>query len=147
MRFYLRRLSFQLLAVPAKLRSLFQSAKVRRSIAGEVNMHRNPRTFSSCFGTLSTKEIASVFASLVRYPLRVYENNKAYTISTRAEMIRKYPSIFTKSSRQAILAQSPDCLFANGQGVMVADGRIWFRKDPDGKMRIVTLNIVSDDPK
>lgn len=83
------------------------------------------------------------FAALIQYPLHVHEGNGGYEIPNRAEMIRKYPLIFTADSKRAILLQTPECLFGNGQGVMAAGGRIWFQKQSDGKMRIITLNIIS----
>ncbi len=81
------------------------------------------------------------FAALVQYPLKVYGAG-TFEIRTPAEMTRKYASIITPSARQAILDQSSDCLFGNGQGVMAARGRVWFQKQPDGKMKIITLNII-----
>jgi len=82
------------------------------------------------------------FASLIKYPVHVYGKNEAYEIATPAEMVRRYSSIITTESQQAIVAQSPDCLFGNGEGVMAGGGRIWFQKQADGQMRIVTLNII-----
>lgn len=81
------------------------------------------------------------FAALVQYPLYVYGAD-TFEIKTPSEMIRKYSSIITPSARRAILNQSPDCLFGNGQGVMAAHGRVWFQKQADGKMKIITLNII-----
>jgi hypothetical protein len=81
------------------------------------------------------------FAALVQYPLNVYGAG-TFKIRTPAEMIRKYASIMTPGAREAILDQSPDCLFGNGQGVMAASGRVWFQKQPDGKMKVITLNMI-----
>jgi len=82
------------------------------------------------------------FASLVQYPLHVYGASEPTEISSPAELLHKYTMIITPDAREAILAQSPDCLFGNGQGVMAAGGRVWFQKQEDGKFKIVTLNII-----
>ncbi len=82
------------------------------------------------------------FASLVQYPLHVYGASEKAEINSSAELLHKYTMIITPDARKAILAQSPDCLFGNGQGVMAAGGRVWFQKQEDGKFKIVTLNVI-----
>ena len=51
----------------------------------------------------------------------------------------------TSRVRHAILAQSASCLFANGQGVMIGRGQIWFQEQSDGKMKIITINLGAPD--
>ncbi len=81
------------------------------------------------------------FASLVHYPLHVLDGSHANEISTPADLIRKYPSILTPDVRHAIRSQSPTCLFANGQGVMIGRGQIWFQEESSGNMKIYTINL------
>jgi hypothetical protein len=57
------------------------------------------------------------------------------------DLIRKYPSIVTSTMKQAILAQDPKCLFANGQGVMIDHGQIWFAEQDRGMMKIITITV------
>jgi hypothetical protein len=83
------------------------------------------------------------FASLVQYPVHIFGGKKGKEIRTRADLIRSYSSIMTPDFKHAILAQPSECLFANGQGVMVGGGRIWFQKQSDGAMRIITFNLIS----
>lgn len=80
--------------------------------------------------------------SLIHYPLRVYGANEAYEIASPADLLRRYSTLFTPDARKAILSQSPDCLFGNGQGVMAAGGRVWFQKQENGEFKIVTLNLI-----
>ena len=81
------------------------------------------------------------FTSLVHYPLHVLDGNHGTEISTPADVIRKYPSILTPDVRNAIRAQSPGCLFANSQGVMIGRGQIWFQEESSGNMKIFTINL------
>jgi len=85
------------------------------------------------------------FALLVQYPVRVLEGTHSTDISNATELTRRYPMIMTSGVRRAILAQSPSCLFANGQGVMIGRGQIWFQQQSDGAMRIVTINLSAPD--
>jgi hypothetical protein len=54
------------------------------------------------------------FSSLVQYPVRVFERTYAIKITTRADLIQRYPLIMTSAMKRAILAQSAECLFGNG---------------------------------
>lgn len=82
------------------------------------------------------------FATLAHYPLHVYGPRGATEISNPTELLHQYSRLITPDARRAIIAQSADCLFGNGQGVMAAGGRLWFQKQNDGRFELVTLNIV-----
>jgi hypothetical protein len=43
--------------------------------------------------------------------------------------------------KAAVASQSPDCLFANWQGVMIGSGVIWFEQENHGAMRIKAINL------
>ena len=81
------------------------------------------------------------FASLIRYPIRVFDGSRSIAISSPSDFVRKYSSILTPDVKNAILAQSATCLFANGQGMMVGRGQVWFQKEPSGAMKIITINL------
>jgi hypothetical protein len=82
------------------------------------------------------------FAALVRYPIQVSVGDEESGVSTPSAFIRRYGSIVTPVLKQTILAQDPKCLFANGQGVMIGHGQLWFQKE--GKtMRIITITLDS----
>ena len=73
------------------------------------------------------------FSSLVQYPVHVFEGNHGTEIATPAGLIRRYTSIMTPALKRAVLTQSSECLFGNGQGAMVGGGRIWFQRQSGGK--------------
>jgi hypothetical protein len=81
------------------------------------------------------------FASLVHYPIRVISKGHSVKISSSRNLIKKYSAILTSDVRHAILAQSAECLFANGDGIMIGRGQVWFQKGPSGEMKIITINV------
>lgn len=81
------------------------------------------------------------FASLVHYPVRVIDGGHSIEISSSSALIKKYSAILNPDVRHAILAQPAECLFANGQGVMIGTGQVWFQKEPGGEMKIITINL------
>ena len=83
------------------------------------------------------------FGRLVHYPVLVLDGNERSEISTAANLTQRYSKIMTPDLKSAILSQTPNCLFANSQGVMIGVGQVWFQQQPDGKMRIITINITS----
>jgi hypothetical protein len=82
------------------------------------------------------------FAKLIHYPVRVFEDGgRSVEITSRSDLVKKYSSILTPAVRHAILTQSAACLFGNGQGMMIGNGQVWFQKEPDGNMKIITINL------
>jgi hypothetical protein len=61
-------------------------------------------------------------AMLVNYPLRATPHN----IRSRAQLLANFDRIFNPQVRTAILAATPDDVWGNYQGFMIADGMIWF---------------------
>lgn len=80
------------------------------------------------------------FSSLVHYPVRILQQNHSFEIFSPSDFVDKYSAIVTPEVKHAILAQSPDCLFGNGDGMMVGRGQVWFQKESSGEMKIVTIN-------
>lgn len=80
------------------------------------------------------------FATLAHYPLRINGADTSHILKPE-DLIRKYPKIVTPNVKHAIFSQSPNCLFANGQGVMIGNGQVWFDEETPGKMRITTINL------
>ena len=62
------------------------------------------------------------FAALVRYPIRVSWGDQNSEVSTPADF------------------------FANGQGVMIGDGQIWFQEQEDGTMKIIKITLDPTEP-
>jgi hypothetical protein len=80
------------------------------------------------------------FADLVHYPIEVSIGDKNSEVSTPSDFIRRYRSIVTPALKRTILAQDPKCLFANGQGVMIGHGQLWFQQK--GKaMKIIKITL------
>lgn len=95
-------------------------------------------------GTLQSfvraKDRAGV-ASLVHYPIRILNGDHSYEISSSSEFVKKYSSIMTPNVKRAISSQAKECLFANGQGMMVGKGQLWFQREPSGDMKVITINL------
>ena len=87
-----------------------------------------------------TADDAAGFARLVHYPVRVFDARGQRKIARRSYLVQKYSSIVTPDVRNAVLAQSADCLFGNYQGMMIGNGQVWFQPEANGDMRIVTIN-------
>jgi len=98
------------------------------------------RSFLSKLQHVVKADDRAQFAVLVQYPLRINGDHKLQ-IPTPEDLIRKYPQIVTPNVKLAITHQSANCLFANGDGVMIGDGQVWFNEDASGKMKIVTINL------
>lgn len=79
-------------------------------------------------------------AAMIAYPLLVIHGDRKTRIKSKAEFLSQYATIFDAHVRQAIAQQSAKCLFGNYQGAMIGNGEVWFREQPDGTMKIVTVN-------
>jgi len=80
-------------------------------------------------------------AGMVRYPLLVNMSKSHKQIKTAAQLVAEYDRVFSTSIRRAIEEQTPACLFANWQGVMIGNGEVWFDEQSNGSMKIKTLNV------
>jgi hypothetical protein len=80
-------------------------------------------------------------AGMAQYPLLVNMFKGHKQIKTAAQFIAEYDRLFTPSMRKAIEEQTPACLFANWQGVMIGDGEVWFEEQSNGSMKLKTLNV------
>ena len=103
------------------------------------------KTFLAKLQLAVKQEDAKQFAALVRYPVRVI-GTRSMKVNASQELIRKYPSLMTAKMRQAILEQSGDCMFGNYRGVMIGRGEIWFDEQPDGSMKVITINTTAPGP-
>ena len=63
----------------------------------------------------------------MRFPLRVSTSKKRLEINDREEFLYNYDQILTLKVKAKIGDEmSSKCLFANWQGFMVGDGKVWF---------------------
>lgn len=98
------------------------------------------RAFLAKLQSAVSKDDKAEVASMVSYPLLVIHANKKAHIRTEAQFVSRYESIFDEHVRSAIAKQSSQCLFGNYQGTMIGGGEIWYREQPNGKMKVVTVN-------
>jgi hypothetical protein len=75
-------------------------------------------------------------ASSVRYPVSFLLGGKRVKAENRQEFLRSYARIFTPKFAAGIRAGVPHSMFASAQGIMLADGAVWF----DDKGKIFSLN-------
>ena len=83
-------------------------------------------------------------AEHTRYPLRYYGHRKI-PINNKAAFLKNYSIIIGSKLRAFVLAQDPENVFQNWQGLMVGDGsyNIWVRNEGDGldeRYLIITIN-------
>lgn len=79
-------------------------------------------------------------AGMVNYPLLVFSYGKKTHIRQKSSFLDNYDEIFTPPVRNAILNQTPQCLFGNANGEMVGRGELWFSEQSTGEMKIITVN-------
>lgn len=68
-------------------------------------------------------------AGLIRYPLRVLSGKQTITLRSAADFIKQYEAVMTPSTREAILSDIPRYMFVRDQGIMLANGMVWFGAD------------------
>jgi hypothetical protein len=78
------------------------------------------------------------------YPLSYFGHQKL-VIRDKAAFLRNYALLFGAKLRAAILAQDPESVFANAQGLMIGEGRynVWIRDTGDGddvRYQIIATN-------
>jgi hypothetical protein len=79
-------------------------------------------------------------ASVISYPLLVIHGSHRTRIKTKAQFIAEFNTIFDPHVQKAIAQQSAQCLFGNYQGAMIGNGEVWFSQQPNGTMKIITVN-------
>jgi hypothetical protein len=75
----------------------------------------------------------TIAAKFVAYPATFFENGKLQRMVSSADFLRDYDQIFTTAFVAEIARGIPHHMFVNAQGIMLADGKIWF--DADGKAK------------
>ena len=81
-------------------------------------------------------------ASLVNYPLRVNSSSKRhFTVTSSADLIRRYDAVFVPGVRDAIIAQEFGKLSASPQGVPIKGGMVWLMSVCDAKHQPVKCKV------
>ena len=93
-------------------------------------------------------------AERFEYPLQAWNGERSVKIKSEKQLVKSFDRIFDRGLRATIASASAATAFANWQGVMFDDGRIWLRPGeadeavdlpdegegaPDA-LRIVTIN-------
>lgn len=68
-------------------------------------------------------------AALVSYPLAYTESGRRTLVHTQADFEKKFPVIFTPSYVAQLKSITPKAMFADGQGIMLGSGQVWFNAD------------------
>lgn len=85
-----------------------------------------------------------LLASMVTYPLPVHEGKGTRTIQNRREFVYRYRDVITPEVKAAVVGQSPECLFANYEGVMIGRGQVWFEAESSrAPFKIITINLTA----
>lgn len=79
-------------------------------------------------------------AGMISYPLLILRDGKRTRISRKEAFLANYDRILTAPVRDAILHQTPQCLFGNSSGAMVGSGEVWFREQAPDQWKIITIN-------
>ena len=116
-------------------------AEVNATLDALFGAHAPYQTF---FGTLQSAVAADdrqAVAGMVDYPFRTRIDGKSVTIKDASHFVASYDGIVTAKVKRAIAEQSYAKLFANGQGVMIGDGELWFAGvGKTGVVRIIAIN-------
>ena len=86
-------------------------------------------------------------ASLFEFPLKAWIDGEEVTIRNESEFQARYRQIFDAQLKQSIAAAKVDALVANQQGVMLDNGRVWFRPVVEHKNAIKIIAINEPGPK
>jgi hypothetical protein len=92
-------------------------------------VERNAQAFYAATMQGKREEVAKY----VSYPCTFFRDGKRVSVKTGAELLRHYDAIFTNAFVAKIASGVPHHMFANYQGIMIADGAVWF--DENGKAR------------
>ena len=89
----------------------------------------------------------AVVATMVNYPLRVNTARKGpkFTVTTSADLIKRYDAVFTPVIRQAVAAEKPAKLVGSKDGAAIAAGLVWINSKCNKQVKPAkcTLGVVS----
>ena len=69
-----------------------------------------------------------IAARYVAYPVSFFLRGQRRTAANATEFLKFYPAIFTKDFVDRIARDMPHHMFANAEGIMLADGAVWFER-------------------
>ena len=95
-------------------------------------IERNAQAFCRAVAKGDRQEVAK----LTQYPVAFSLGGKRVKAASAEEFLKYYDRIFTSNFRARIRTGVPHNMFARDQGIMLADGAVWF----DDKGKVVALN-------
>src|SRR5262245_37156965 len=111
-----------LLATPA-------TAQTVEDVNGSIEIVLGDHTrFEDAFAALQTgvtDEDYEAVAALVSYPITVRSASEDLIVETPEAFVEHYDAIMTEEIIDAIVRQSYETLFVNGEGIMFGDGQVW----------------------
>ena len=110
--------------------------------------HAEYRAFHHRLVEAVTKDDRLALSDMVHYPLRKNFNGLTTQYHTKADFIKNYRAIFSKTVRAAVLQQDFNEIFASDQGIMYGQGELWVaevcsRNAPCGGCRAWRIGIFS----
>jgi hypothetical protein len=75
----------------------------------------------------------SVAAGYVSYPATFFDKGRQKQIASSADFLKYYDQIFIPAFVAQIAKDLPHHMFVNSEGIMLADGKVWF--DAEGKAK------------
>lgn len=118
-----------LAAALAALPQLSAAQTVAETNASLDQLYGEHAPYQAFFGELQKAVAAddkAAVAGLISYPLESKVGGKTVTLRDADEFVAAYDQIITAKVKKALAAQTYASLFANGEGLMVGDGEIWF---------------------
>ena len=101
----------------------------RYAVAGATDAGEVERSIQSFYRSVIAGNRKGT-ADQTHFPVSVYLEGKPVAVM-REKFLRLYPRIFTPSFVRRIAAGIPHRMFANADGIMIANGAVWF--DNQGK--------------
>jgi len=111
-----------------------------------ADVARKSRAFLAELQTAVKNGDRDKIASMISYPLLVIHGSRKARITSQAQFLSHYDTIFDAHVRQTIAQQSARCLFGNYQGAMIGNGEVWFSEQQNGSMKIITVNPAAGSP-
>lgn len=93
------------------------------------DLHGNAAGFSEPFKLLTEAMRYGdpvTVAGLADYPLTVEANGEVYDIPSAEDLVKDYDALVMAETQTAVADQAYSDLFVNSDGVMLANGAIWF---------------------
>jgi hypothetical protein len=80
-------------------------------------------------------------ASMIDYPINVFSGSRQVRLRRKADLLRRYTTVFNRKVKDALAQQRASDLSANWRGVMIGDGQIWFAPRAESKsVKIIAIN-------